>query len=92
MHHAVKAWCIVSTSGRLAIKTPGIHYEYRDFSGFLTLFEMAQLAVLGHLGQKSVFLGHTVRVSGGIFYAFFRSSTSAIHSEALALFSAMMWE
>ena len=48
MHHAVKAWCIVSTSGRLAIKTPGIHYEYRGFSDFLTLFEMAQLAVLGH--------------------------------------------
>ena len=71
MHHAVKAWCIVSTSGRLAIKTPGIHYEYRDFSDFLTLFEMAQLAVLGHLGQKSVFLGHTVRVSGGIFMPFF---------------------
>ena len=29
--------------------------------------------------------------SGRIFYAFFRSSTSAIHSDALALFSSMMW-
>lgn len=32
---------------------------------------MVQLAVLGHLGQKSVFLGHTVRVSGGIFLCLF---------------------
>lgn len=31
-----------------SIKLPGIHYEYRDFSNFLTLFEMAQLAALGH--------------------------------------------
>lgn len=31
-----------------SIKLPGIHYEYRDFSDFLTLFEMAQLAALGH--------------------------------------------
>lgn len=52
------------------IKIPGIRDEYRDFSNCLTLFEMAQLAVLGHLGQKSVFLGHTVRVSGGIFMLF----------------------
>lgn len=29
-----------------SIKLPGIHYEYRDFSDFLTLFEMAQLANL----------------------------------------------
>ena len=81
-----------SSPASATIKIPGIHYEYRDFSNFLTLFKMAQLAALGHLGQKSVFLGHTVRVSGGIFYAFFRSGTSAIHSEALALFSSMMWE
>ena len=80
-----------SSPASATIKTPGIRDECRDFSDFLTLFEMAQLAVLGHLGQKSVFLGHTVRVSGGIFYAFFRSSTSAIHAEALALFSSMMW-
>ena len=31
-----------------AIKIQGIHYEYRDFYNFLILFEMVQLAALGH--------------------------------------------
>lgn len=123
-----------------SIKLPGIHYEYRGFSDFLTLFEMAQLAALGHFwvtwvknlfswvtpsGFRAVFLlcksiakqemchflapagqpemmhknfmrQHlrifVVQCSCMKFYAFFRSSTSAIHSEALALFSSMMWE
>ena len=88
-----------SSPASATIKIPGIHYEYRDFSDFLTLFEMAQLAVLGHfwvtfgsLGSKICFLGSHRPGFGRYFYAFFRSSTSAIHSEALTLFSSMMWE
>ena len=54
-----------------SIKLPGIHYEYRDFSNFLTLFEMAQLAVLGHLGQKPVFVGHSAQFLGRNFLCFF---------------------
>lgn len=79
-----------------SIKLPGIHYEYRGFSDFLTLFEMAQLAALGHFWVtwvKNLFSWVTPSGFRAVFfYAFFRSSTSAIHSEALALFSSMMWE
>ena len=37
-----------SSPASATIKIPGIHYEYRDFSNFWVLLEMAQLAVLGH--------------------------------------------
>jgi len=56
---------------------------------------MGQFDVLGQFWVtwvKNLLLWVTPSGSlGGIFYAFFRRRTSAIHSEALALFSSMMW-
>ena len=73
----------------------GIRYEYRVFSNFSACFEMGQFDVLGQFWVtwvKNLFLWVTPSSSlGGIFYAFFRRRMSAIHSEALALFSSMMW-
>ena len=45
----------------------------------------------GTVALKTEILEHRPGTPGGFFYAFFRSSTSAMHSVALALFSSMMW-
>ena len=83
-----------SSPASATIKIPGIHYEYRGFSNFFAWFEMAHFSVLGQFwanGPEFFHFGPPSGSSGRIFYAFFLSSTSAIHSEALALFSSMMW-
>ena len=49
-------------------------------------------ADFGPLGHKIRNLEHRPAQPGGLFYAFFRRNTSAMQSEALTLFSSMMWE
>ena len=68
----------------------GIRYEYRVSSNFSACFEMGQFDVLGQFWITLVenrFLWVTPSGFRAVFYAFFRSRTSAIHSDALALFS-----
>lgn len=43
MHHAFKTWCIVSTSGRFAIKPP-------DLGGFSYFYELFEQVCILHSG------------------------------------------
>ena len=84
-----------SSPASATIKIPGIRDEYRDSSCFFTGNENGAKVILANFGPvhpKIAFWGHRPAQPGGLFYAFFRRSTSAMHSEALTLFSSMMWE
>lgn len=49
MHHAVKAWCIVSTSGRFATKAPDF---YTKSGAFLTFCPKMFFVVKQHFWEK----------------------------------------
>ena len=84
-----------SSPASATIKAPVFELNTGVFLTFAVYLKMPMVpfwVTFGSLGSKTAILGHAVRVSGRSFYAFFRSRTSAMHSEALALFSSMMWE
>ena len=83
-----------SSPASATIKIPSIQYEYRDFSNYSCCFENGPFSIMGQFwanSPKNHFSGPRRAEMPGVFYAFFLSSTSAIHSEAFALFSSMMW-
>ena len=84
-----------SSPASATIKTPVFKKNTGVFLAFLQEMKMEQKSFWANFGPvhpKIAFWGHRPAQPGGLFYAFFRSSTSAMRSEALTLFSSMMWE